>query len=131
MDVDDLRRLQWDLNHANPEVFCALFGIMGRLANRGIGEVLRLDAAPFIWKRLGTDCENQPEVHDLLVAFRALLAVAAPATVLKAEAIVAPDQLVAYLARATPERVEGASWPTTTSSWSCSGAAWPLGRLGS
>ena len=96
---------QWDLNHANPEVFCALFGIMGRLANRGI-EVLRLDAAPFIWKRLGTDCENQPEVHDLLVAFRALLAVAAPATVLKAEAIVAPDQLVAYLGAGDPERVE-------------------------
>ena len=96
---------QWDLNHANPEVFCALFGIMGRLANRGV-EVLRLDAAPFIWKRLGTDCENQPEVHDLLVAFRALLAVAAPATVLKAEAIVAPDQLVAYLGAGDPERVE-------------------------
>jgi len=96
---------QWDLNHANPEVFCALFGIMGRLANRGV-EVLRLDAAPFIWKRLGTDCENQPEVHDLLVAFRALLAVAAPATILKAEAIVAPDRLVAYLGAGDPERVE-------------------------
>ena len=96
---------QWDLNHANPEVFCALFGIMGRLANRGV-EVLRLDAAPFIWKRLGTDCENQPEVHDLLVAFRALLAVAAPATILKAEAIVAPDQLVAYVGAGDPERVE-------------------------
>ena len=96
---------QWDLNHANPEVFCALFGIMGRLANRGI-EVLRLDAAPFIWKRLGTDCENQPEVHDLLVAYRALLAVAAPATVLKAEAIVAPDHLVAYVGAGDPERVE-------------------------
>jgi len=96
---------QWDLNYANPDVFCALLGIMGRLANRGV-EVLRLDAAPFIWKRLGTDCENQPEVHDLLVAFRALLAVAAPATVLKAEAIVAPDQLVAYLGAGDPERVE-------------------------
>ena len=96
---------QWDLNHANHEVFCALFGIMGRLANRGV-EVLRLDAAPFIWKRLGTDCENQPEVHDLLVAYRALLAVAAPATVLKAEAIVAPDHLVAYVGAGDPERVE-------------------------
>ena len=96
---------QWDLNHANPEVFCALFEIMGRLANRGV-EVLRLDAAPFIWKRLGTDCENQPEVHDLLVAYRALLAVAAPATVLKAEAIVAPDHLVAYVGAGDPERVE-------------------------
>ena len=81
---------QWDLDYANSEVFCAMFAIMSQLANRGI-EVLRLDAAPFIWKRLGTDCENQPEVHDLLVAFRALLAVVAPAVVLKAEAIVAPE----------------------------------------
>jgi amylosucrase len=96
---------QWDLNHANPDVFRALLGIMGRLANRGV-EVLRLDAAPFIWKRLGTDCENQPEVHDLLVAYRALLAIAAPATVLKAEAIVPPDRLVAYLGAGDPERIE-------------------------
>jgi amylosucrase len=96
---------QWDLNYANPDVFCAMFGIMCRLANRGV-EVLRLDAAPFIWKRLGTDCENQPEVHDLLVALRALLAVVAPATTLKAEAIVAPGQLVSYLGAGDPERVE-------------------------
>ena len=78
---------------------------MCQLANRGV-EILRLDAAPFIWKRLGTDCENQPEVHDLLVAFRALLAVVAPAVVLKAEAIVPPEPLVRYLGAGDPERVE-------------------------
>ena len=50
--------------------------------------MLRLDAAPFLWKRLGTDCMNQPEVHDLLQAFRAAMRVAAPAVAFKAEAIV-------------------------------------------
>ena len=35
------------------------------LANRGV-EVLRLDAVAFTWKRLGTDCQNQPEAHLLL-----------------------------------------------------------------
>jgi amylosucrase len=109
-DIDQLvwttfHEFQWDLDYANPEVFCAMFAIMSQLANRGI-EVLRLDAAPFIWKRLGTDCENQPEVHDLLVAFRALLAVVAPAVVLKAEAIVAPEPLVHYVGAGDPERVE-------------------------
>ena len=41
-------------------------------------DVLRLDAVPFLWKRLGTDCQNQPEVHDLLQAFRAAMRIAAP-----------------------------------------------------
>ena len=40
-------------------------GTCSSLANAGV-DVLRLDAVPFMWKRLGTDCQNQPEVHDLL-----------------------------------------------------------------
>jgi amylosucrase len=87
---------QWDLNYANPEVFLELLEVMGFLANRGV-EVLRLDAVPFMWKREGTDCQNQPEVHGLLQAFRGLIAVAAPALVFKAEAIVPPGDLVKYL----------------------------------
>jgi amylosucrase len=50
-----------------------------------------------MWKRLGTDCQNQPEAHQLLQAFRALLTIAAPAVLFKAEAIVPPDELVQYL----------------------------------
>ena len=78
---------------------------MLRLANRGV-DVLRLDAAPFMWKRLGTDCQNQPEVHTSCVAYRALVAIAAPASAFKAEAIVAPDHLVAYLGAHERERPE-------------------------
>jgi amylosucrase len=69
------------------------------LANQGV-EVLRLDAVAFMWKRLGTDCENQPEAHAILQAFRALSRIAAPGLLLKAEAIVPPPQLVPYLGRA-------------------------------
>src|SRR4051794_12610267 len=87
---------QWDLDWANPDVFAAMLDTMLFLANRGI-DVLRLDAAPFLWKREGTDCQNQPEVHLVLQALRALAAVAAPGMVFKAEAIVSPDQLVTYL----------------------------------
>jgi amylosucrase len=87
---------QWDLNYANPAVFRAMLGTMLRLANRGI-DVLRLDAAPFLWKRMGTDSQNQPEAHLLLQAFRALTRLAAPGLLLKAEAIVSPDMLVPYL----------------------------------
>lgn len=87
---------QWDLDHSNPDVFAELLEIMLFLANRGV-EILRLDAVPFLWKRLGTGCENQPEAHLLLQAWRALVAIAAPAVLFKAEAIVAPDVLVPYL----------------------------------
>jgi amylosucrase len=87
---------QWDLNYARPAVFRAMLGTMLRLANRGI-DVLRLDAAPFLWKRMGTDSQNQPEAHLLLQAFRALTRLAAPGLLLKAEAIVSPDMLVPYL----------------------------------
>ena len=87
---------QWDLNYANPAVFRAMLGTMLALANRGI-DVLRLDAAPFLWKRMGTDCQNQPEAHRIVQAFRALTRLAAPGLALKAEAIVGPEMLVQYL----------------------------------
>jgi amylosucrase len=87
---------QWDLNYANPAVFRAMLKTMFALANRGI-DVLRLDAAPFLWKRKGTDCQNQPEAHLLVQAFRALTRLAMPGLVLKAEAIVGPDMLAQYL----------------------------------
>jgi amylosucrase len=87
---------QWDLDYTNPEVFVAMARVMLDLANAGV-DVLRLDAVPFLWKRLGTDCQNQPEVHELLQAFRALMRIAAPAVAFKAEAIVSPRDLVGYL----------------------------------
>jgi amylosucrase len=66
------------------------------LAAAGV-DVLRLDAVPFLWKRKGTNCQNQPEVHELLQAFRAAMRIAAPAVAFKAEAIVSPRDLVGYL----------------------------------
>jgi amylosucrase len=50
-----------------------------------------------MWKRMGTNCQNQPEVHSLLRALRACARVAAPAVIFKAEAIVGPDDLAPYL----------------------------------
>ena len=87
---------QWDLDYTNPEVFRAMAEVVLGLAAAGI-DVLRLDAVPFLWKRKGTDCQNQPEVHQLLQALRAVARIATPAVAFKAEAIVAPEQLVTYL----------------------------------
>jgi amylosucrase len=87
---------QWDLNWSNPEVFIEITEVMLNLGNKG-ADVLRLDAVAFMWKRLGSNCQNQPEVHDILQALRAATRIAAPAMVHKAEAIVSPRDLVPYL----------------------------------
>jgi amylosucrase len=87
---------QWDLNYSNPEVMRAMMEEMLYLANQGI-EIFRLDAVPFIWKRLGTDCENQPEAHTVIRAFNAMAKIAAPCILLKSEAIVHPDEVVKYI----------------------------------
>jgi len=87
---------QWDLNYANPVVFNRMAEEMLALANNGV-EVLRLDAVAFIWKELGTSCENLPEAHWLIQAFNAAARIAAPALLFKSEAIVHPDEVVQYI----------------------------------
>jgi amylosucrase len=87
---------QWDLNYENPEVFRAMAEEMLFLANQGV-EVLRLDAVAFIWKKLGTNCENQPEAHTVIRAFNAMAKIVAPCLLFKSEAIVHPDDVIQYL----------------------------------
>ncbi len=91
-------RYQWDLNWGNPDVFVEFAELILFLAGKGV-EVFRLDAIAFIWKRLGTNCQNQPEVHAITQALRAVARIVAPAVVFKAEAIVAPGDLLFYLGR--------------------------------
>ncbi len=91
---------QWDVNWANPEVLLEYAEIVLFLANTGV-EVLRLDAIAFLWKRLGTTCQNQPEVHSITQVLRALARIACPALSFKAEAIVGPSDLVQYLGQGT------------------------------
>ena len=87
---------QWDLNYANPAVFNRMAEEMLFLANQGV-EVLRLDAVAFIWKQLGTGCENLPQAHTLIQAFNAVASIASPALLFKSEAIVHPDDVVKYI----------------------------------
>jgi amylosucrase len=99
------REFQWDLDYSNPAVLVEVAELALQLANLGV-EILRLDAIAFTWKRLGTNCQNQPEVHLVGQALRAVLGIAAPATILLAEAIVGPGDLVGYLGRHELERRE-------------------------
>ena len=87
---------QWDLNWANPEVFLEIVSIMQNLANLGV-EVFRLDAVAFMWKRLGTDCQNQDGgVRPASGPAHLLARRDARRSRHKAEAIVSPDDLIRY-----------------------------------
>ncbi|WP_090480886.1 alpha-amylase family protein [Nakamurella panacisegetis] len=87
---------QWDVKWTNPDVFYEYADIILFLANTGV-QVLRLDAIAFMFKRLGTNSQNQPEVHFITQALRAVSRIACPAVTFKAEAIVGPTDLVHYL----------------------------------
>jgi amylosucrase len=97
---------QWDLNWANPAVFLEIVEVMLFLANRGV-DVLRLDAVAFMWKRMGTRCQSEPEVHMLLQALRACSRIASPAVLHLEEAIVSPAEMLPYLGRGKHDGKEG------------------------
>lgn len=87
---------QWDLNYSNPAVFRAMLDEMFFIANTGV-DILRLDAVAFIWKQMGTSCENLPEAHTLIQAFNRLARIATPGLLFKSEAIVHPDDVIKYI----------------------------------
>ncbi|MDE3121995.1 MAG: alpha-amylase family protein [Paracoccaceae bacterium] len=97
---------QWDLNWANPWVFLEIVEVMLFLANAGV-DVLRLDAVAFMWKRMGTRCQSEPEVHMILQALRACSRIASPAVIHLEEAIVAPEEMLPYLGRGKHDGKEG------------------------
>ncbi len=94
---------QWDLNYKNPEVFHEMVSNLLFLANIGV-DMIRLDAIPYIWKTLGSDCKNLPQVHVILSLFRDIIHICAPSTALLGEAIVTPSVIVRYFGN--EERLE-------------------------
>ena len=87
---------EWDLAWDNPDVLIELAEVSCYLANLGV-EVVQLDALGFLWKRLGTTCQNQPEVHSIVQALRTVVRIACPAVIFLAEPIVRPDDAPALL----------------------------------
>jgi amylosucrase len=86
---------QWDLNYRNPAVLVEMLDTIFFYANIGV-DILRIDAPAFIWKQLGTTCQNLPEAHTLLCLIKQCVAVAAPGMALLGEAIVAPTEIMKY-----------------------------------
>ncbi len=86
---------QWDLNYSNPGVFIEMLDIILFWANQGV-DVLRLDAVAFLWKKIGTACQNERNAHLILQLMKDCCQVTAPGVLFIAEAIVAPVELIKY-----------------------------------
>lgn len=86
---------QWDLNYSNPEVFIEMIDIILFWANQGV-DVLRLDAVAFLWKKIGSTCQNERNAHLILQLMKDCCQVTAPGVLFIAEAIVAPVEVTKY-----------------------------------
>ena len=78
---------QWDLNYTNPRVLTEMIDIILFWANQG-ADIVRLDAVAFLWKELGTSCQNLREAHLILQLMKDCCQVVAPGVLFIAEAIV-------------------------------------------
>lgn len=86
---------QWDLNYSNPAVFIEMVDIVLFWANKGV-DILRLDAVAFLWKKIGSSCQNEREAHLILQLLKDCCQVTAPGVIFIAEAIVAPTEIIKY-----------------------------------
>lgn len=94
---------QWDLNYSNPLVLNDMTDNLLYLANRGM-DVIRLDAVPYIWKQLGTNCRNLPQVHSLVRIMNLSCKIVCPGVLLLGEVVMEPKEVVPYFG--SPEKPE-------------------------
>lgn len=86
---------QWDLNYWNPVVFHEMTANLLFLANKGI-DIIRIDAVPYIWKQLGTNCRNLPQVHTIVRMLRLIIEIVCPGVLLLGEVVMEPKELAPY-----------------------------------
>ncbi len=86
---------QWDLNYKNPRVFNEMMYNFLYLANRGI-DIIRIDAVPYIWKELGTQCRNLKQVHTIVRMMRMISEIVCPGILLLGEVVMEPEKVAPY-----------------------------------
>jgi sucrose phosphorylase len=88
---------QWDLNYRDPETLLAMTEVLVEYIVRG-AQILRLDAACFMWKESGTGCIHLPQTHEIIRLWRTLLTAVSSDVVLLTETNVPHAENVSYLA---------------------------------
>lgn len=93
---------QADLNWDNPEVFSEMMKVIDFWMDMGV-DGFRLDAAPFLIKREGTECTNLPETHQVIKKIRAHIESKNSEVILLAEANGPAERVIEYFGQAGDE----------------------------
>jgi sucrose phosphorylase len=86
---------QVDLNYRNEKVLFRVLEVLLYYVRRG-ADILRLDAATYLWRELGTSCAHLAQTHALIQFFRAVMDTVAPPVGLITETNVPHEDNISY-----------------------------------
>jgi sucrose phosphorylase len=86
---------QIDLNYKNPRVLMKVIETLLLYVRYG-ADLIRLDAATYLWKEPGTSCAHLPQTHELVKLFRDVLNLVAPTVALITETNVPHQDNISY-----------------------------------
>jgi glucosylglycerate phosphorylase len=93
---------QIDLNYKNPQVLLRMLDVLLFYVRKG-ADLIRLDAATYLWEELGTTCAHLEQTHAIIRLFRAAFDEVAPHTVLITETNVPQEDNFSYFGDGTDE----------------------------
>lgn len=86
---------QIDLNFHNPVVLLKVLQVLLFYIQKG-ADLIRIDAATYLWKELGTSCAHLPQTHGIVQFLRAALDIVAPRVALLTETNVPHEDNISY-----------------------------------
>lgn len=86
---------QIDLNYRNEKVLFSVLEVLLYYVRQG-ADILRLDAATYLWRELGTSCAHLMQTHALIQFFRAVMDAVAPTVGLITETNVPHEDNISY-----------------------------------
>jgi len=93
---------QVDLNYKNPKILMEIVKVVLNFIKKGV-RIIRLDAAPFVWKELGTNCFNLPQAHTMVKILRQIVDEVCPATLIITQASTSLEENIAYFGNGQDE----------------------------
>ena len=93
---------QIDLNYKNPQILLEVIETLLLYVRYG-ADLIRLDAATYMWKELGTSCAHLPQTHELVKLFRDVLDIVAPTVALITETNVPHQDNISYFGNGEDE----------------------------
>lgn len=87
---------QLDVDFSNSKVLLEFVDLLILYLEQG-ATLLRVDAVPFLWKELGTNCMHLPQTHKLVKVFRSVLDLIKPEVQVITESNVPHEENISYL----------------------------------